>query len=135
VTFISFKSIKAFFCKNNILIFQRNSKINQPTRSFKKKFVNLATSSTFHGIAKILHAKKLLRKLYWLAILLAFGIICSHNISMSILNYYTYPVVTNFVEKTPRRLQFPAVTICNTDQFLSIEKCFCTGCFKKKLGF
>jgi len=51
--------------------------MNQPTRSFKKKFFNLVTkkidSSTFHGIAKILHAKKLFHKLYWLAILLYFG--------------------------------------------------------------
>ena len=75
--------------------------------------VELASSSTIHGVANIVKTKHLLIKLIWLfSIIVSFGICCFYT-TQSINEYLEYNTMTDTKTFYQNPTEFPAVTFCN----------------------
>lgn len=79
-----------------------------------KKYVE--TTST-HGVSNVFTGKSIIRRLFWLGILLVAIGGCLHNIIDRIQFLISRPTATTLSMEQNDRLAFPAVTICNLNQY------------------
>ncbi|CAF0907174.1 unnamed protein product [Brachionus calyciflorus] len=85
----------------------------------KAFFLEWVDPLTMHGLPNIFRTKYLSIKVLWtLAFILANGA-CFYFIVKSVLEYLEYNVVTKIRVLEKDSVQFPAVTICNANQFLT----------------
>ena len=78
----------------------------------KNKSLELLSTTSIHGPSKILSAKNLFHKLFWLILVLGSCVYCSCVMVNYVLEYFEYPVVTNTDIVIDNQLEFPAITIC-----------------------
>ena len=78
----------------------------------KNKSLELLATTSIHGPSKILSAKNLLHKLFWLILVLGSCVYCSYVMVNYVLEYLDYPVVTNTDIVIDNQPEFPAITIC-----------------------
>ena len=91
------------------------------TQKLKKKCVQLLSSSTFHGVPKIISSETCLQKLFWTAIILAMYGYFSASVINNVLEYLKYPVVTNINTVYEKEATFPAVEVCKSSDVLNQE--------------
>ena len=86
-----------------------------------KKYVE---STTAHGVARIFKGKSVIRRLFWLIIVLTAAGVCLYNISDRIQFLVSSPTSTTVSVTRRTTLTFPAVTVCNLNslRFGELEK-------------
>ena len=77
------------------------------------KFMKFIQSTPTHGVVHIFTGKSVIRRLFWLLILLAAGGYCFYNILDRIQFLLSNPTTTSTTVVRQETLAFPAVTICN----------------------
>ena len=79
-----------------------------------KKYIE---STTAHGVVRIFTGKSKIRRLFWLIIVLTAAGGCLYNISDRIQFLISYPTSTTISVTRKPTLTFPAVTLCNLNNF------------------
>lgn len=69
--------------------------------------------SSVPGVRDIAVSRSFLRRLFWICSFFFFGFLALRDISQLVSEYYTYPITVDVRLRDSRRLQFPAVTVCN----------------------
>ena len=75
-----------------------------------EKSIEIALSSTSHGIPNVFRAEKTILKLMWLLLFLAGTSVGIYTVVKSIMNYLDYEVVTSIKSINEMPTEFPAVT-------------------------
>lgn len=83
------------------------------------KFVQFSTTTTSHGIPRIVESSKFYQKSIWLVCWLISIGLCSFMVSQSIMEYLKYDVVTKIRIVTQDKIVFPQVSICNLNPILT----------------
>lgn len=78
-----------------------------------RKFLKFIQSTPTHGVVHIFVGKSVVRRLFWLFIVLSAGGYCLYNISDRIQFLLSNPTTTSTTVVWQESLAFPAVTICN----------------------
>ncbi len=86
---------------------------NKDDKYFRKYIEN----TTAHGVIRIFSGKSVIRRLFWLVIVLGATTGCLYNISNRISYLAGGPTATTLSLERQDNLTFPAVTICNLNQF------------------
>ena len=79
-----------------------------------KKFIE---STTAHGVARIFQGKSIIRRLFWLIIVLVAAGGCLYNIIDRVRFLISNPTSTSISVTRRTILTFPAVTVCNLNGF------------------
>lgn len=90
------------------------------TKPYKKALEKWCINSTMDGLPSIARAKRhLLHIIFWILLfLLCFGL-CVYMVSKSIIDYFQYDVITTDRIVAYDKLDFPVVTFCNENMYLS----------------
>ena len=96
-----------------------NVKIDKKTEKLKKVFLESALSTTIHGLPNIFRSERILLKIMWTLCLLGFSSYCFFSIFKSVNSYLNHEVVTNIDIIKENPTEFPAVTICNLNLFVT----------------
>ena len=100
-----------------------NSEENSETcgqRLFKKDdryFRKYIDNTTAHGVVRIFTSKSIIRRLFWLVIVLGATAGCLNNVIDRIIYLAGQPTSTTVSITRQPNLTFPAVTVCNLNQF------------------
>lgn len=88
-------------------------------KSLKESILPIVLSSTIHGYPNIFEHKTIFFKILWFTFLCCSIAGCSYLITRTLTDYFNYDVVTEYdiVYEVPT--EFPCVTICNLDPFVS----------------
>ncbi len=86
---------------------------NRDDKYFRKYIEN----TTAHGVVRIFSGKSVIRRLFWLVIVLGASTGCLYNISNRIIYLARGPTATTLSLERQDNLTFPAVTICNLNHF------------------
>ncbi len=78
-----------------------------------KRFKKYIESTTTHGVAHIFVGKSVIRRLFWLVIVLGAAGGCLYNITDRILYLADQPTATTISVSRPGTLTFPVLTVCN----------------------
>ncbi|XP_064392817.1 acid-sensing ion channel 1C-like [Halichondria panicea] len=81
--------------------------------SFRKYIDN----TTAHGVVRIFSGKSVIRRLFWLVIVLGATVGCLNNIIDRIIYLAGGPTATTLSLERQVNLTFPAVTVCNLNQY------------------
>ena len=87
--------------------------LNKDTSTFKK-FIE---STTANGVVRIFEGKSIIRRVFWLIIILTATGGCLYNISDRIQFLISRPTLTTVSITRSTTLTFPAVTVCNLNSF------------------
>ena len=98
---------------------------DEPLRKIVKLYFQ---NGSIHGISNFIRTKQILIKALWLAILIISAVYCCYSIKKIILNYFEFECVSNMVEEFYLPIDFPSVTICDTDRNLKIADLI-SSCF------
>jgi len=82
-------------------------------QQLKNKSKTFLSSSTFHGVSRIISSEKPIQKLFWVTIIFSMYAYFSASVAKNVLEFLKYPVVTNINTVYENDAAFPAVTICN----------------------
>ena len=82
-----------------------------------KKFVELSSSSSFHGYPNMFRTNYWPVRIMWLACFLGSAAFCGFIIYKSVNDYLNYDVVTEIREYKEAPSPFPTITICNINPF------------------
>ena len=85
----------------------------------KEKIIEHMLSTHLHGLPHIIRNKHLSMKILWIAFFIGFTSISFVMISNNLIEYFNYSVVTNIMEHVEREPDFPSVTICAVDPFVT----------------
>ncbi|XP_013386455.1 acid-sensing ion channel 1 [Lingula anatina] len=80
-------------------------------------FGHFASSTSAHGFARVVGSRYLIFKIFWALLILAGFSIASINIRDRFLSFLRHDTTTKMSMIFPKKLQFPAVTICNANKY------------------
>ncbi|XP_071846291.1 acid-sensing ion channel 1C-like isoform X2 [Apostichopus japonicus] len=105
----------SFSHESNGLMNDRGPQRNEVTKSRASRF---AEETTLHGVryvanGHIHHA----RRICWLILLVCLAVWLAYGIVNGLTKYFSYPISTAVMFNYVNNLEFPAVTICNYNQF------------------
>ncbi len=86
------------------------------TRLYDKmetNFYEFLSTTSLHGHAKVANATSLLRRFFWVVLIMASWAYCLKVLTTSITDYLNFPVISNYETKFQFNREFPAVTFCN----------------------
>jgi hypothetical protein len=95
------------------------NKTEQPIRRMRLKLIEIIQESTCHGFPRVLKTQRTLIKIMWIGLVLVSLAGCSYMIFSLLANYFSYEVVTKIRVLPQVEINFPRVTICNTNPFLT----------------
>lgn len=103
-----------------------NHIISSPTRKKPLRFVfdiilSSCADTTTHGISPIIKRDNLIIRSLWVICFLASSIVCSYLTALDIMTYLEYETVSKTNKIRLFSTEFPAVTICNTNPFMTDE--------------
>lgn len=81
--------------------------------------LSTCVESTAHGISPIIKRENLFIRLIWLLCLLGSAGTCAYMIALSILGYHDYETVSKTNKVHLILTDYPAITICNFNPYLS----------------
>ena len=110
---------------NSVETFKRK-KINQIKESQKKtkmrdNFVEWSLLTKFDGYSKIFDYEKPYSKLIWIGLFLAFSSATLWLVSTNFIDFFDYEIVTQTEIINERPMEFPTVTICNSNPFTTTK--------------
>lgn len=82
-------------------------------KSLKANILKIIDSSTIHGLPNVLRSQRLLSKIIWSITTLVSISVGSFFTLDSVLNYFSYEVITSIETFYEQHQVFPAVTICS----------------------
>ncbi|XP_064627110.1 amiloride-sensitive sodium channel subunit gamma-like [Lineus longissimus] len=82
-----------------------------------QRFYDFLPVVDMHGISNLLRSNHFVRKAIWIAFLIGLTAVCAWQLSGVIQTFIDAPTATNFEYVFERRLDFPAVTMCNVNPF------------------
>jgi hypothetical protein len=88
-------------------------------KELKKVLKETAVVSTAHFVPKIFRKNHLLVRLFWIVLALTSICACLYFIYRALSDYYSFDVVTKIRVITERNPEFPTVTFCNLDPFVT----------------
>lgn len=116
------KKIKVNPMKSKDVSLNSNDSSKQTPRSYKyieEIVCESAAESTTHGLPHIIKRKNLFVRLVWAACFFISAVICSYMIAVSIMNYFEYETVTKAQRVQLAQTEFPAISICNMNSFMT----------------
>ncbi|KAI2801623.1 ligand-gated sodium channel [Blomia tropicalis] len=75
--------------------------------------IRLFGETSLPGVRDIALSRSFVRRVFWVMSFFFFGFLALRDISQLVSEYYTYPITVDVRLRDSRRLQFPAVTVCN----------------------
>lgn len=104
----------------------QSDKSDSPEPKPKRNYIldiifSTCVDSTAHGFGPIIRRDNLVIRLFWIVCLLTSAGVCIWMVSMSIMSYFDYETVSKTEKVHLTLTEFPAVTICNTNTFLTNE--------------
>ena len=93
-----------------------------PTRNnnyIKEIIVSAADDSTTHGIDHFFKREHPFIRLVWAVCFFASAAVCFYMITISIMNYLDYETVTKAEQVKEQTVDFPTVSICNLNPYLT----------------
>lgn len=91
----------------------------------KNNLVTSLENSTIHGLSNLLKARNLITKSIWTLFLVLSLISCFYMISIKVLHYLDYPVISNIAEISEKSPEFPTVTVC-VDRYQTLPNITCS---------
>ena len=92
---------------------RRERLLNKDDKYFRKYIEN----TTAHGVVRIFSGKSYIRRLFWLVIVLGSAAGCLNNVINRFIFFAGSPTSTTLALTRQDNLTFPAVTVCNLNQF------------------
>jgi hypothetical protein len=77
-----------------------------------KKLKEILKETSLPAIPRIIHNDHIILKLIWLLCLIGLTLVAAYYISLNILNYLSYSVVTNLAIYNEEQIEFPMIGIC-----------------------
>lgn len=77
--------------------------------------------STIHGSKRIFKNNSLFLRIMWICFFLASSTLCTYVIALTLIDYFEFDTVSKTERVHMITTEFPAVTICNTNPFLTNE--------------
>lgn len=99
----------------------KNSSDNTLKEKLLTKLKKFSSTTTSHGIHRIVNSPKNTQKLIWLFCFLASMALCSFLIIQAILSYLHYNVTTKIREVPLEEIVFPEISLCNSNPFVTSE--------------
>jgi hypothetical protein len=87
----------------------------------KREFINWSASSTSHGFPNIFKNEKIALKTMWFIFLSLSAAFCGFMVARTILDYISFEVVSQIRVFDEIPAQFPTITICNLNPFVTNE--------------
>lgn len=81
--------------------------------------VSSCMETTAHGIIPILKRENFFIRFFWTVCLLVSTGVCAYMVALSIIGYFDYDTVTKVEKISLISTDFPAVTICNKNAFMT----------------
>lgn len=103
----------------SIAIFKK--KTDKLSKKLKAKANHFGTTTTAHGISKLIESESLLIRLIWFVAIIASVSFGLYNIASSVNDYYNYDVITNVERVKIYNMTFPAVTFCSRDRYFQVK--------------
>lgn len=94
------------------------SKGNAKQRISQKLF-RFSTTTTSHGLPRIVESKKLYQRIIWTVFLLSSVCVCAYSIAQSIIEYLKFEVITQIRVVPHSEIVFPQVSICNLNPYIA----------------
>lgn len=95
---------------------------SQQSRSGLKDLIrNSMEVSTFHAIPNIARTKKTSVKVMWILILIVSSALCGFLVTKTILQYLSYEVYNKFNVAFETPTEFPTISLCNVNPFVTEE--------------
>ena len=91
----------------------------KPKINIREKFIDWSKSSSCHGYHRIFRVSRLSIRILWIISLIISSIFCVYMSSKSIMDYLNYDVVTKTRVHHELPTQFPTVTVCNINPFVT----------------
>ncbi|XP_072050272.1 acid-sensing ion channel 4-B-like [Amphiura filiformis] len=86
--------------------------------NYKLEFKEFGGNTTLHGLRYVADSEMhILRRLLWLLILIGLGVWLCFSLSDSFKKYFEHPISSVITMNHVNNITFPAVTICNYNQF------------------
>ena len=89
---------------------------NESPKGFPKVWTWYSTFTSVEGLVQFFASKNVISKAYWLIILVAATVATSINVFNVFEDFLSYPVVTDVKVIQNSSIEFPSVTICNTNR-------------------
>ena len=77
------------------------------------------TESTAHGLSPIVKRQHSFIRFVWVFCLLLSAAVCAYMIALGIMAYFSYETVSKTEKVNLYATEFPALTICNTNAFMT----------------
>lgn len=98
---------------------------NEPSSSrhhyIAEIFISTFLETTIHGIIPIINRKNWFIRIFWIICTLASTCVCAYLVTLGFLTYFTYETVTKTEQIYLLSTDFPAISICNVDAFMTNE--------------
>ena len=91
--------------------------MERKSKKIKNTIKSIIKDSTIHGIPRLLKANSLMSKISWILLFICSISYCIYLIITASLSYLQYNTVTNFEIIPEMPAIFPAITICNLNQY------------------
>ena len=102
-----------------------SAKRQKPKKNIGKKLVRQTLENfTFHAIPNILRTDFLFFKLIWLIFFIIASCYSVYLIHDAFVSFFAYKVVNTIEVKKLEEIEFPTVTICNTNSWNLESKIF-----------
>src|SRR4051812_18516562 len=95
------------------LIEKPDLKVSNKSDKIKQLSLNLALSSTSHGLPNIFRTESRFLKVMWTVAFVLSSAYCSYLVYQSICKYLDYEVTTKMQTIQEKPTKFPMVTVCN----------------------
>ena len=89
---------------------------NESPKGFQNIWSWYSTFTSVGGLVQFFASKNAISKAYWLIILVAATVATSINVFNVFEDFLSYPVVTDVKVIQNSSIEFPSVTICNTNR-------------------
>ncbi len=103
------------YCLRINLFYVRSYKAEMA--SDDKYFRKYIENTTAHGVVRIFSGKSVIRRLFWLVIVLGASTGCLYNISNRIFYLAGGPTATTLSLERQNNLTFPAISVCNLNHY------------------
>lgn len=91
----------------------KNEKMAASTRTqFKEATIRLLTSTTIHGIPRVVKSNKILVRIIWLLTVIISACVCFYFIRTTFIDFCNFDVVTQTKVINAKDSEFPALTFC-----------------------
>lgn len=85
------------------------------------KIVRFLSTTTSHGLPRIVESKKVYQKVIWSVCLIISIGLCSFTVAQAIIEYFSFEVITKIRVVSHDEILFPQVSICNQNTFITKE--------------